>query len=130
MKNQGFTLLEVLVSLTLVAIVTTTMTNSALMNARTNNSIHLKLTSATIAQEILDSMRTLNQDEIQSLPSTSGTTTTQTKTVDGKTFTVNTVYCLNTAFCDTDMRHITLRILYRGIQVYEIQTIYSSLNTI
>jgi hypothetical protein len=75
------------------------------------------------AQQVMEGLR---QQSPSSLPS-SGSSSVQSISVGEHDYEVITHYCTNSAYCNTDMRHIVLEVSFGGRQVYIVETVYTRL---
>ena len=125
MKNEnGFTLLEVLVSMTILAVVSLSMATSFTMHLRTNTRMEQKSGAIAAAQQALDAIRV---QDIDTLP-TSGSSP-QTISIGGRDYQVTTTYCTIASYCAaSSTRHITVGVNYRGHQIYSTETVYTKLS--
>ena len=113
MKQQGFTLLEVLVSLTIFALISSSMVPSYELNLRLNYNSELKSGAFAAAQSILDQYRQMDPSV---LPLSGSSPATQI-TIDGREYTVASTFCIETSFCSSNTRHIHLDIFYQGQEI-------------
>ena len=123
-KEKGFTLLEVMITLSILGLVLATMVPVFIGHSQHQSLSEIRTGAALAAKEKLDDLRFL---EFASIP-TSGSSTPESISVGGKDYQVVATYCSNSTYCaSSETRHITVSASYSGVKVYEIQTIYSSL---
>lgn len=122
-SQQGFTLLEVLVAITLLSLVAAAMAPAFVGQLITNRRSEVRTEAMAVAQQVLDGMRS---NDPSTLPSTGSDPVFQR---DGgeKTFDVLVSYCVNPDFCTARSRHITVSLSYMDQEVYEIETIFTRL---
>lgn len=123
-RYSGFTLLEVLVALTILALGMTAVAPGFHTQAKFNYRAEIKTAAIQAAQLKLDRLRLLDP---MTLPST-GTSNLEAILIGGREFVVESGYCEDSQYCVSNrMRHITVRVYYRDMQVYEIETVYTKL---
>ena len=123
MRERGFTLLEVLVSLGLFSIISTSLAASFAHHLKTNNLTERKSAAVMAAQQVMDEVRV--QDPA-TLPSTGRTT--QTVTIGNRAFTVVTDYCSETTYCTSaNIKHIKITVSFSNQSVYQVSTVYAQL---
>lgn len=121
--NLGFTLLEVLVSLSLFSLASIAIAKSFTLHISTNNKSEQKTGAIMAAQRVLDQIRVLDPT---TLP-TSGTTS-QNVTIGSRNYQTSTTYCNPSTYCSsTNVRFLTVKVQYRGSQLYAVDTIFSQL---
>ncbi|NLF25020.1 MAG: type II secretion system protein [Deltaproteobacteria bacterium] len=126
MKNRvaGFTLVEVLVALGVLALVTSAVAPSFLRFMHYNTRTEIKTEAIQAAQRVLDELRL---SDPRTLP-TSGSTPSETVMVGGRSYDVTVSYCENATYCPSEnTRHLTVDVVYKGEQVYEVETVYTRL---
>jgi len=124
MKDESaFTLLEVIVSLGIFAIVTAGL-YPALTNHLQLNHLSAQRTGAiNAAQQVLDNLRLQNPG---SMP---GSGFEQSEQIIGdKVFQVTTTFCETAAYCiSANTRHIKVEVFYQGESRFETETVYTQL---
>jgi len=122
-NEGGFSMMEVMVALGVFGIVAGGMTPGFASLLKYNTSSELKTQAMGAAQKTMDNYRL---QDMSTLP-ISGSTT-QTYTVDGKTFQITIRFCQNPAYCITDtIRHISTEVSYNGKLQFKAETIFSQL---
>lgn len=123
-QEKGFTLVEVLAALAIFGLLAAGMGPVFLQQLQQNRLAEIKTEAMGAAQVALDKLRI--QDPA-TLPAT-GNGTVQTITVGSHTFSVTPSYCEVASFCSSPtVRHIRVRVTYKGQQVFTTQTVYSQL---
>jgi prepilin-type N-terminal cleavage/methylation domain-containing protein len=121
-NSSGFTLVEVLVAMSIFAVVSAIMAPSFLYQLKVNYKAELKNGAISVTQQVLDSLR---PTEISSLPTTGSST--QNISAGDRTYSVKTTYCKNTNWCGTSSRHLNLDVYYRNERIYGTETVFSQL---
>lgn len=123
MKQNGFTLLEVLVAMLLFLVVSSTMANTFISHLKHNTDAEVESGAIALAQQRLDELRFLDP---ATLP-TSGATS-ENESVGGRNYTVETLYCETPAYCISgNNRHLVVRVNYAGAQIFRTETVYTRL---
>lgn len=121
MNQRGFSLIESLIGLALLAVVLVSLLPAflTLMDANTFSEEH----SAALAagQRAMERMRLVDPG---SLP-TAGSSGVQIILVDSREFEVVTHYCRVPEYCSSSTRHVTVEIRYGGQKVYDVDTVYT-----
>lgn len=123
-QESGFTLIEVIVSISLFGIMLSTLPTAFISFMRFNTQMELRSQAMAAAQYVLDEMRLENP---QTMP-TSGVDS-EVVTIGSRNFLVNIRYCTNAAFCGAStMRHIAVQVDY-GEQddIYAVETVFTKL---
>ena len=121
-NNKGFSLIEVLISISIMSISSSVMLTSFMSQVQTVNDSVVKSASIYAAQRVLDEIRT---ESIDALPST-GSDDAVSVAVDGKSYSVVVTYCIDSSYCSTNARHITVDVSYNGTSVYDVETVYTT----
>jgi prepilin-type N-terminal cleavage/methylation domain-containing protein len=123
-RSDGFTLVEVLVTIALFGIVAMGLAGGFIMQIRSNTQSALRVQAIAAAQQVLDRLRT---EDPSTFPAT-GSSAPENVTLDGKTFSVTVSYCQVTSFCiATTTRHLRAVVSYKNRKVYEVDTVFSQL---
>ncbi len=120
-KNKGFTLIEVMVSLSILGIASSLMLASFLNQVKTINRSIINTGAVFSASFILDQMRS---QDISNLPNT-GSDPAVEVTRDSKTYNVVVSYCQDSSFCSTNTRHLTADVSYKSKDIYSVETVYT-----
>ncbi|MBP9837860.1 MAG: type II secretion system protein [Proteobacteria bacterium] len=124
LQNKGFTLLEVMASLLIFSLVVAGMGPAFIAHEKYNTESQIRTDAIAAAERALDLLRYQNPT---SLP-TSGTSAATDYIINGKTYSVFTVYCLTSTYCQSpNNRHITIRVKYKNKQVFETETVFTQL---
>jgi general secretion pathway protein I len=122
-RHAGFTLLEVMISMSLFLGISASMTTAYVSHLKQNTSTEVRSGAIAVAQQRLDELRLIDPP---TMPSSGNVTTTLA--AGGRTYSLKTYYCENTAFCATaNSRHILVKVNYAGKQVFETETVYTRL---
>lgn len=123
MKQRGFTMIEVLISLGIFSIITAGVTSVFINHLKYNTVAGQRTGAIDAAQQQLDNLR---KDDPVAMPTTGSSTSTIT--IGGRAFSVVTRYCTNTTFCASlNQRHIKVEVSYRGTLLYTVETVYTKL---
>ncbi|MBN8549254.1 MAG: type II secretion system protein [Deltaproteobacteria bacterium] len=122
-REAAFTLLEVMVSMLIFLVVSATMANAFMSHLKTNTATEVRTGAIAAAQLQLDEHRLADPFAMP----TSGSTS-DTKTVGGRDFTVITYYCQDPSFCiSASTRHLLIKVRYANKQVFQTETVYTRL---
>lgn len=122
-REQGFTLVEMLVALLIFGIVAASATPAFISHLRHNTAAEVRIGALAAAQRILDDLRVQNP---ASLPLSGSVVLTNLAGVS-QHYSAQINYCLRNQFCGSASRHIELQIFHRGIEVYETETVFTQL---
>ncbi|MBW4577297.1 MAG: type II secretion system GspH family protein [Aphanothece sp. CMT-3BRIN-NPC111] len=121
-EEQGFSLLEAVVSLTLLT-VCLAFSLPLFLYARLNNIRSELRTGAVIAsQQILDSLR---QQNPTTLPTSGNTTVFPAPTSMGHVYNATIYYCENQAYCGSNSRQVRVELKNNGTTIYNIEAVYT-----
>lgn len=122
-QEKGFTLLEVLVAISLMAIMLAGLPAAFVSFSQYNSRMELRTQALAAGQRVLDDLRMEDPQTLQSSGST-----TDSVVIDGRTFDVNVTYCVNTTWCGLNSRHLSLEVDYNGEpSIVEIETVFTKL---
>lgn len=122
-REGGFSLMEVMVALSIFGIVAGGMTPGFASLLKYNTGAELKTQAMGAAQKTLDFYRL---QDITTLPISGAAS--QTYPIDGKNYVVTVRFCQNPAYCVSDtIRHISAEVTYNGIIQFKTETIFSQL---
>ena len=124
-SEQGNTLVEVLVALSLFSVVAVGTTSSFIGNMQHNNVTDRKTGAFEAAQQVLDNLR---QKDPTSLP-TNNTAQTQNITIGDHTYNMRSIFCPSgTTYCTSNnVRHVRVRASLNGTKEYEVDTVFAQL---
>ena len=120
-KQKGFTLIEVMVALSILGLTSSLMLASFLNQVRTINRNVVKSGAVIAAAFVLDEVRS---GDISALP-ISGSAAPVQITRDSKDYDVTISYCLNAALCSSSTKHLTASVSYKSKEVYNVETVYT-----
>ena len=121
-SEGGYSLIEALVALVLLAAVLV-FTLGALSSFKVATSLMETRGNAAIAARAR--MEQVRFTDPATLP-TSGSDT-MLSTVGAHVFTVETRYCINTAYCDDNTRHVVVNVQEDGQDVFETESVFTQL---
>lgn len=123
MNSRGFTLLEVLVSLTLLGIAGAAIVPALHSYSRFNRSMEIKSGALQAAQVILDEMRFQNPSTMRA----SGEDAAVTVDIGRERYAVSVAYCLRNQYCSSSSRHLKILVRHSEKVVYDVETVYTQL---
>ncbi len=122
--EAGFSLLEVLVAITLFSIVSMGLARGFIMQMKSNTDSEIRAQSLSAAQYVLDRLRTVDP---ASLPS-SGSAAPETVSISGRNYSVTIRYCALASYCiAATTRHLRATVSYQNKQRYEVDTVFTQL---
>jgi len=123
-SERGFSLIEVLVSISLFSIIGMGLAKGFIMQMRSNNESAIRIQAISAAQQVLDRIRTVDP---ASLP-TGGSAAAETVSISGRNYSVVISYCAISAYCTAaTTRQLRAVVSYRNIKRYEVDTVFSQL---
>ncbi|RME58899.1 MAG: prepilin-type N-terminal cleavage/methylation domain-containing protein [Candidatus Dadabacteria bacterium] len=121
MKSKGFTLIEVMAALALLAISLVIVSSNLIKNLKSNYGMQIRYEAMQAAQKVIDDLR------FQDISTLSTEPMTETVTIGNRSYEVNITFCETTDYCVTgDMVEITARVNYNNKQYYETDTVFST----
>jgi len=120
-KEKGFSLIEVMVSLSILGFTSSLMLTSFINQIRTINRSVIKSGAVLAASFVLDDIRA---GDISALPM-SGEDEAIRVVKDSKDYDIFISYCLDSTFCSTNTREITAKVFYNLKEVYSVKTVYT-----
>ncbi|WP_420596638.1 type IV pilus modification PilV family protein [Deinococcus sp.] len=125
-RDEGLSLLEVLMALLVLGIVLSFSLTGLLSNVSLNNKSEVKSGAAIAVQRVLDATRVV---EPRTLP-TGGSSLGKDVTVGGRVFKVFTDYCVVTEYCTESARSVRVRAqIGSGPTLVSTDTVFTSLNS-
>jgi prepilin-type N-terminal cleavage/methylation domain-containing protein len=121
--ERGVSLVEVLLALLILGIVLAGMVPSFLAFLDVNTRNEERTGAVQAAQTVLESLRLADP---AMLPS-GGASQPQPIRVGERTYQVVTRYCVVSAFCDSDSRHLAVEVLHEGNLLYSAETVFTQL---
>jgi type II secretion system protein I len=123
-KESGFTLLEVLVAMTIFSLAAVGMAQAFVTHLKANNTSEIRSQATHAAQLVLDQLRTVDP---ALLPST-GNGSAETVAVNNRAFSVVVQYCADSSLCpSSSTRHLRAKVSYRNAEVYRVDTVFTQL---
>lgn len=120
---KGFTLLEAILALALVAIVLTGLLPAFFVCLTTNTRNEERTLAAAAAQRTMESLRLLDPT---TLPST-GSSSPEFVAVGNREFEVVRRYCVRSEYCGTESRHLVVDVSYGGRRVVSVESVFTRL---
>jgi len=123
--QAAFTLVEVMVAMSIFALVTASMMSAFTRQMRWNTESERNMGASAVAQQVLDSLRIVDPTTMPA----SGTAAAQNIVLGDRTYNVYVTYCpTGTTFCTSDnVRHIRVRVDYRLHTLFTTETVYAAL---
>ena len=123
MKSRGFTLLEVLVALSILGIVSAGLVPNFIRQLKFNTQSEVRAEAIEAAVRVLDLLRLADPT---GLPS-SGSSDQAIVSIGDRDFGVTTAYCPETTYCTSNTRHLRVLVAYKNDQVYTVDTVFTKL---
>ena len=124
-KEQGYTILEVLVSVVILAVVISFSSTSVVTHLGANHKAVVRSEAAQAAQTVLDDLRTV---DVPSLRATGTDAPVDIKVNANRDYTVLVEYCKNATYCtSTEARHLSVEVSYNGEVVYNTETVFTGI---
>ena len=124
MKERGFTLVEILVSLLLLEVITAFSIREVAQYLRASRDNQIRTEAAQAAQMVLDDLRASDP----ALLPVSGEGNVQTVPVGAHSFQVTPRYCVMPEFCTSAaIRHIRVSVSLNDRIWYEVDTAFAQL---
>jgi|GEM_PF-1714120 len=123
--QEGFTLLELMITLMVFSIAMAGLSRAFLCNLRANEQSRLRTDAMIAAQQTMDDLRF----QVPSAMPQTGTSSPVIINVDNKAFSVAVSYCQNEDFCiSSNSRHVTVRVTRNGTELYATETVFTQLD--
>ena len=120
----GFTMLELMVTLSILGIVMIYVAPAFTAQLQFNTQSEIKTGAMAAGQQILDELRIVDPTTMPA----SGSDAPVDVTISNRTFSVVTSYCQNASYCvSNNTRHLTVGVSYRGVEQFSVQTVYTRL---
>jgi type II secretory pathway pseudopilin PulG len=123
MKQRGFSLLEALLAVALVATVVMGLLPAFIVCKDVNSHNAVRTGAVAAAQRVLESHRRTPPDTMPS----SGSSAIQTITVGERDYEVVTHFCDAPAWCDNQTRHLVVEVDYGNETVLRAETVFTKL---
>lgn len=124
--QQGFSLVELLVTLAILGIIIGVMLTAIASNTQLNSRTEQNSQATVAAQQVLDDTRTLD-------PSTlplSGAASPKTVTVGGRDYKVTLRYCVATPnYCKGSARQVQATVEHGSKTLFSVETVFTSVNS-
>lgn len=120
--RKGLSLVEILVALTVLALVLAFIVPSFTGHLQSNTSSELRSQAIALAQAKLEELRLQNP---AALPSSGSVQ--ETRSLGSRTYTVRTSFCTNAGLCASGSRHIRVEVIWNGRVVYGTETVFAQL---
>lgn len=128
-KEGAFSLLEMLVAISILAGVLSAFHGSLTQASNSIKNAEIKSEAQIAAQQVLDVLRLANPI---SLPGTTTIDATKNIVVGKTTYQVKVTYCKNLTYCPPattpKTRHIAVDVNYNNKLVYEVESVFTKLN--
>jgi type II secretory pathway pseudopilin PulG len=116
-------LIEALLAIVILGIALASVAQ-AFITQRTMNELNEQRSGAAAAAQ--QAMESLRRQDPASMP-TSGSSSPQTITVDGRDYQVVTSYCVASTYCGAGSRHLRLEVSFAGRDLFDVETVYTQL---
>lgn len=124
MRDRGFSLIEVLVAISVLSISTAAIIPVYIGQMQINGRMEIKTEAIQVAQRYIDELR---QKDPLFLPS-SGVSSELSMEVGNHRYQTHIFYCRDSSLCTSARtRHITVEVSYHDEKVYEVQTVFTKL---
>ncbi|MBB6098243.1 type IV pilus modification protein PilV [Deinobacterium chartae] len=120
-RSQGFTLIEVLIALTVFGIAMMAIIPMFVSNMQMNSDSELRTQGAHLAQDYIEALRLKDP----------GALAAETKTVNvgSRTFRIESEYCTKSSLCGSGSKHILVKVRHNNEIVFQTETVFTQLNT-
>ncbi len=129
LKENAFSLIEILVALSILAFVLTAFHTSLTQASNSIKNAEIKSEAQIAAQQVLDVLRLANPS---TLPRTRTSDPAENIIVGRTTYQVLVTYCSNLTYCPptttNDTRHVAVDVKYNNQLVYEVESVFTKLN--
>lgn len=123
MSERGFSLVEVLLAVALVGVVVMGVVPAFIVCKETNSRNEVRSGALAAAQQVMEEYR---HAAPESLPS-SGSSPTQVVTVGERDYEVIAYYCVASAWCDTQSRHVTIEVSFGNETLLTVESVFTKL---
>lgn len=121
-SQRGFSVIESLASLLVMAIICSTLATALLSQAGQNKNSQRVGSAVLVAQRLLDEYRSR---PFSAIPST-GTQTLTPVVIDTLTYNPTAEFCSTPSICSSgSIRQISLSITHKGKELYAVSTVFS-----
>lgn len=123
MNERGFSLIEVMLAVALVGTVILGILPAFVVCKDTNTRNELRFGAAAAAQSVMEAHRRVDP---ATLP-TSGSSPLQVINVGARDYEVVTQYCVETALCDQQTRHLVIEVGFGTDTILTVETVFTKL---
>ncbi len=121
--ENGFSLIEVLISLMIFSVVLAGMGPAFVSHTRYNSQSEIRSEAIAVAEQAVDGLRFTDPTQLPSSGSSQ-----QNIVIGNRTYNATTSYCLNSQFCSSaNNRHITVAVSYKNKNIFSTQTVFTQL---
>ncbi len=127
LNNQnGYTILEVLVAIAILAIVISYSSTAVVNQVGANYKAVVRSEAAQAAQSVIDDLRNMDVPSMK----TSGADAPLDVTVNaGRTYSVLVEYCKNATYCTSaEARHVSVSVEHNSKDVYKTETVFTGIS--
>ena len=128
-QQAGTSLMEVLVSISMLGIVTTVFLTSSLSMSRMLSEVETKSQAVLAAQEVIEPLR---QQKPSSMPSSLTVDSPVDVNLNGRVYQVEITYCEEPQYCTSNAatgfsvsRHIKAEVMFNNQSYYEVETVFT-----
>ena len=123
--QAGFTLLEVLAALGILAFAIAVASSSLVLHLKANAEGEISFEAAQAAQTVIDELRF---QDVSEMPTEGTDSVRQISVKANHTFDVYVSYCEDATYCtSSDVRHIAVQVQYKNESVYRTETVFTAL---
>ncbi len=123
MNSRGFSLVESLVAMAILAILAAGVLPSMLTQIDSNARSELRIAAISAAQQTFEELRL---QDVETFPQ-SGSAAPRQIRVGDRELEVVVRYCANESFCSATSRHFTVDVFQEGRKIYDAETVYTQL---
>ena len=122
MKAKGFSIIEVIIAMAILAVVLTGVVGAFISNLQTNGRTELRGVAVSVAQEELE---TLRRQDPRTFPVADINKTVTT--ADGRSFQVRTRFCVNSSRCVGSAKQVVVEVSQQSRSIYTVETVFTNL---
>jgi prepilin-type N-terminal cleavage/methylation domain-containing protein len=141
-QNNGFTLVETVAGMVIFLVASTAIIPVFMTYKLSTIRNDTRVGAVAVAQQVMDTLRrtdvtTLRDPNVNtlgtstSLPTAAGGASLNSLSFKGKTYSATITYCENTSYCDTNSKHIKVKVYPEGDTandpIFELETVYARL---
>lgn len=121
--QRGMSLIEALLAIVILGIALSSVSQAFVTQRSVNRRNEERGGAAAAAQQVMERLR---RQDPASMP-TSGASSPELITVDGRGFEVVTRYCVDATYCGAGSRHLRLEVSLAGQRLFDVETVYTQL---